>query len=130
MLEHADAHLVQVLEEAVEDRHEVARRVLLPDDHRQLVDGKGKSPPHLPLKLQFDAFSETKQKQKSSFSLRKQNTSTFSHKFAGCIYCRPTQVSTCNTRQLTCMSAARVSYSCLRHGQYFLPNVYATAGKL
>lgn len=49
MFEHADAHLVQVLKEAVEDGHQVGRRQLVPQDQGQLVDGEGQRPTHLPL---------------------------------------------------------------------------------
>lgn len=34
VLEHADADLVQVFEEAVEDGHQVGRRQLVAEDHR------------------------------------------------------------------------------------------------
>ena len=49
VLEDPDAHLVQVLQEAVKDRQQVAVRDLLPLDQRHLVDGEGQSPTHLPL---------------------------------------------------------------------------------
>lgn len=49
MLEDADADLVQVFEEAVEDGHKVGRRQLVAEDHRQLVDGEGQRAPHFPL---------------------------------------------------------------------------------
>lgn len=49
MLEDADADLVQVFEEAVEDGHQVGRRQLVAEDHRQLVDGEGQRAAHLPL---------------------------------------------------------------------------------
>ena len=49
VLEDADANLVQVLEEAVEDGHQVGCRQLVAQDHRQLMDGEGQRPTHLPL---------------------------------------------------------------------------------
>lgn len=49
VLEDADAHLVQVFEEAVEDGHQVGRRQLVAEDDRQLMDGEGQRAAHLPL---------------------------------------------------------------------------------
>lgn len=50
VLEDPDAHLVQVLQETVEDGHQVGGRELVTEDHRQLVDGEGQRPTHLPLR--------------------------------------------------------------------------------
>lgn len=49
VLEDADADLVQVFEEAVEDGNQVSRRQLVAEDHRQLVDGERQRAAHLPL---------------------------------------------------------------------------------
>lgn len=49
VLEDADADLVQVFEEAIEDGHQVGRRQLVTEDHRQLVDGEGQRAAYLPL---------------------------------------------------------------------------------
>lgn len=50
MLEHADADLIQVFEEAVEDGHQVGGGQLVSQDDRQLVDGESQRAPHLPLR--------------------------------------------------------------------------------
>ena len=49
VFEHSDPYFVQILEESVKHRHEVARSVLLPDNHSELVDREGQRPTHLPL---------------------------------------------------------------------------------
>lgn len=49
MLEDAYADLVQVFEEAVENGHQVGRRQLVAEDHRQLVDGERQRAAHFPL---------------------------------------------------------------------------------
>ena len=49
MFEDPYPHLVQVLEEAVEDGHQVSCCQLVPQDQGQLVDGEGQRPTHLPL---------------------------------------------------------------------------------
>jgi len=49
VFEDADADLVEVFEEAVEDGHQVGRRQLVSQDHCQLVDGEGQRSTHLPL---------------------------------------------------------------------------------
>ena len=49
VFEHSDPYFVQILEESVKHRHEVARSVLLPDNHGELVDREGQRPTHLPL---------------------------------------------------------------------------------
>ena len=49
MFKDADANLVQVLEEAVEDGHQVGCRQLVAQNHRQLMDGEGQRSTHLPL---------------------------------------------------------------------------------
>lgn len=49
MLEDADADLVQVLQEAVEDGHQMSGGQLIAQDQSQFVDGERQRPPHLPL---------------------------------------------------------------------------------
>lgn len=49
VLEDADADLIQVFEEAVENGHQVGRRQLVAEDHGQLVDGEGQCAANLPL---------------------------------------------------------------------------------
>ena len=58
VFEDPDADLVQVLEEAVEDGHQVCSRELVSQDHRQLMDGEGQGPSHLPLGRQRDGERE------------------------------------------------------------------------
>lgn len=50
MFEHANADLVQVFEETVEDGHQVSGCQLVSQDNRQLVDGESQRTPHLPLR--------------------------------------------------------------------------------
>ena len=52
VFEHSDPYFVQILEESVKHRHEVARSVLLPDNHGELVDREGQRTTHLPLQTQ------------------------------------------------------------------------------
>ena len=52
VFEHSDPYFVQILEKSVKHRHEVARSVLLPDNHGELVDREGQRPTHLPLQTQ------------------------------------------------------------------------------
>lgn len=49
VFEDSDADLVQVLEKAIEDGHQVGCRQLVAQDHRQLMDGEGQRSTHLPL---------------------------------------------------------------------------------
>ena len=49
MLQHADAHFVQVAEEHVKHRQQVTTGDVLADDQRQLVNRERQRPPHLPL---------------------------------------------------------------------------------
>lgn len=42
-------YLIQVLEEAVEDGHQVRCRQLVPQDQGQIVDGERQRPAHFPL---------------------------------------------------------------------------------
>lgn len=49
MLENSDAHLIQVFEEAVKNRHQVSCCELIPQNHSELVDGERQRPPHFPL---------------------------------------------------------------------------------
>ena len=51
MFEHANADLVQVFEEPVEDGHQIGGCQLVSQDHCQLVDGERQSTPHLPLRV-------------------------------------------------------------------------------
>lgn len=49
MFEHANADLVQVFEETIEDRHQISCCQLVSQDNGQLVDGESQRTPHLPL---------------------------------------------------------------------------------
>ncbi|KAF3856618.1 hypothetical protein F7725_017341 [Dissostichus mawsoni] len=53
VFEHANADLVQVFEEPVEDGHQIGGCQLVSQDHCQLMDGERQSTPHLPLRCQF-----------------------------------------------------------------------------
>lgn len=50
VFEHANADLIQVFEEAIEDGDQIGRRQLVSQDDCQLVDGESQCAPHLPLK--------------------------------------------------------------------------------
>lgn len=50
VLEDPYPHLIQVLEEAIEDGHQVRSRQLVSKDQGQLVDGECQRPAHLPLR--------------------------------------------------------------------------------
>lgn len=50
MFEHANADLIQVFEETVEDWYQISCCQLVPQDNRQLVYGKSQCTPHLPLR--------------------------------------------------------------------------------
>ena len=52
MFEHADPHLVQVSQEAIEDWHEVRHRDLFTEDHSQFMDGERERSSHFPLQKQ------------------------------------------------------------------------------
>lgn len=49
VFKHADADLIQVFEESVEDGHQVGCRQLVSQNDSQLVDGERQCAPHLPL---------------------------------------------------------------------------------
>lgn len=51
VFEHADADLIQVFEEAIEDGHQISCCELVTQNHCQLMDGECQRTPHLPLRV-------------------------------------------------------------------------------
>lgn len=49
VFEDTNTHFIQVLQEAIENWHQISSCELIPQDHSQLVDGESQSAPHLPL---------------------------------------------------------------------------------